>query len=135
MSEEDGDALVLLRTLIDLLLHEARLQTDYRSIFPFLTRRINVHVIRLLEQTDPVVVGEMVFVNMSAVTSSSVHNQHPPCHQSAVLYARVEHPCAHVPGPTLRMQAENGAWMDDQGLLKRAGARLVRDADLKGIGL
>ena len=65
VSEENSDTLVLLRTLIDLLLHEARLQTDYRSIFPFLIKRINVHVIRLLEQTDPIVVGEMVFVTIN----------------------------------------------------------------------
>ena len=63
----DESTLVLLRMLIDLLLHEAQKQRDYRSLFPFLIKRINVHVIRLLEQTDPVVVGEMVFVDMAVM--------------------------------------------------------------------
>jgi hypothetical protein len=67
VAETDEGALVMLRTLIDLLLHEARLQNDYRSLFPFLIKRINVHVVRLLQQTDPLVIGEMVFVDMAAV--------------------------------------------------------------------
>jgi hypothetical protein len=50
---------VLLRMLIDLLLHEARTQRDYRDLFPFLVARINVHVLRLLQQT--VVVCDVVF--------------------------------------------------------------------------
>jgi hypothetical protein len=52
---------VLLQMLIDLLLHEAQTQRDYRGLFPFLIARINVHVLRLLQQTGPVVVCDVVF--------------------------------------------------------------------------
>ena len=67
VAEADEGTLVMLRTLIDLLLHEARMQNDYRSLFSFLIKRINVHVVRLLQETDPLVIGEMVFVDMAAM--------------------------------------------------------------------
>ncbi len=57
----------LLRLLIDLLLHEARAQSDYRSLFSFLTARINAHVLRLAQQTGPVLVGDVVFADIAAV--------------------------------------------------------------------
>ena len=59
-----------------------------------------------------------------------INQQRPPCNQSAVLNTRVEHPCAHVLGPSRRVQTENGAWSDHERLLERAGPRLVRDADV-----
>ena len=62
-SEDDRGALVLLRALIDLLLHKARGECDYRTLFPFIERRINVHIARLLQEADPVLVGEMVFAD------------------------------------------------------------------------
>lgn len=62
-NEHDREALILLRALIHLLLHEARGESDYRTLFPFLTERINAHVARLLQETDPVLVGEMVFAD------------------------------------------------------------------------
>jgi hypothetical protein len=63
----DADTLILLRMLIDLLIHEARNETDYRTIFLFITNRINVHVMRLLQDSDPVLVGEMVFADVVAI--------------------------------------------------------------------
>ena len=67
--EQEGcdDTLVLLRMLIELLLHEARNETDYRSIFIFISNRINTHITRLLLDSDPVLVGEMVFADVSAM--------------------------------------------------------------------
>jgi hypothetical protein len=63
-AEEHEAALkVLLLALIDLLLHEARGESDYRTLFPFLVERINVHVERLLRETGPLLVGEMVFAD------------------------------------------------------------------------
>ena len=61
--ENDREALVLLRALIDLLLHEAREECDYRTLFPFMERSINAHVVRLMQEADPVLVGEMVFAD------------------------------------------------------------------------
>ena len=61
--ENDREALVLLRALIDLLLHEAREECDYRTLFPFIEGRINVHIARLMQEADPVLVGEMVFAD------------------------------------------------------------------------
>ncbi len=64
--EEEGgneEALTLLRALIGLLLHEARGERDYRTLFPFLVERINAHVARLMQEADPVLVGEMVFAD------------------------------------------------------------------------
>jgi hypothetical protein len=61
------DMLTLLRLLINLLLYEARAVCDYRCLFPFLAERINVHVLRLLQRTDPpVIVAEMVFADTAA---------------------------------------------------------------------
>ena len=54
----------LLRTLIDILLHESHVVNDYRQLFPFLSKRINAHVKRLLQDTEPLVIGEMVFVDV-----------------------------------------------------------------------
>ena len=33
----------------------------------FITNRINVHVMRLLQDSDPVLVGEMVFADVVAI--------------------------------------------------------------------
>jgi len=65
----DERMLILLRTLINLLLHEAHMQHDYRLLFPFLIKRINVHVKRLLQETDAVLIGQMVFVDAAALNS------------------------------------------------------------------
>ena len=70
VQREDGDILVLLRMLIELLLHEAQNETDYRSIFPFIANRLNTHIERLLLDPDPVLVGEMVFADVSAMERS-----------------------------------------------------------------
>lgn len=64
---DDDDTLVLLRMFIELLLREARNETDYRSIFIFISERINTHITRLLLDSDPVLVGEMVFADVSAM--------------------------------------------------------------------
>jgi hypothetical protein len=66
-SGDEGDVqlMVMLRTLIALILHESREENDYRHIFIFIRRRINVHIERLMQDTDPVVVGEMVFLNVA----------------------------------------------------------------------
>ena len=59
------ETMALLRTLVDLLLREARGVDDYRQLFPLLTSRINVHILLLLPETPrpifPVVRGELVF--------------------------------------------------------------------------
>jgi hypothetical protein len=65
----DEQAQLLLRGLIELLLHEARAQTDYRRLFPFIIQRINAHAQRLLQDASPLLVGDMVFAA-----------QHPPHH-------------------------------------------------------
>jgi hypothetical protein len=64
--EEVGmhDERSILRTLIDILLHESHVVNDYRQLFPFLTNQINTHVEMLLQDTEPLVVGEMVFVDV-----------------------------------------------------------------------
>ena len=62
-SSGDEQAAELLRALINLLLHEAREECDYRRLFPLLGRRISAHVLRLLQDANPLLVGEMVFVS------------------------------------------------------------------------
>jgi hypothetical protein len=57
----DEQAQLLLQGLIELLLHEARAQTDYRRLFPFIIQRINAHVQRLLQDASPLLVGDVVF--------------------------------------------------------------------------
>jgi hypothetical protein len=61
---EHPQSLLLLRTLIELLLHEARGECDYRSLFPFIIKRINVHVARLMQEVDPFLIGEVVFIDL-----------------------------------------------------------------------
>lgn len=63
----DEPTFLLLGMLIDLLLHEARDECDYRNLFPFIASRINVHVMRLLQETDPFLIGEMVFADTVAL--------------------------------------------------------------------
>jgi hypothetical protein len=76
VAEEGGDGdqetMVLLYPLIDLLLHEAREERDYRTFFPFVAQRINVHVARLMQEMDPVLVGEMVFADDVALEGVGV---------------------------------------------------------------
>ena len=66
----DEHAQLLLRGLIELLLHEAHTQTDYRRLFPFIIQRINAHVQRLLQDANPLLVGDVVFATQPAA--------HPP---------------------------------------------------------
>ncbi len=62
--EEDERLMMMLRTLIALILYESREENDYRHIFIHIMDRINVHIERLMQDSDPVVVGEMVFLNV-----------------------------------------------------------------------
>lgn len=65
-SSGDQQATELLRALIDLLLYEAREECDYRRLFPLLGRRITAHVLRLLQDASPLLVGEVVFADRVA---------------------------------------------------------------------
>jgi hypothetical protein len=79
-STEDSQISFLLLLLIELLLFEAREVNDYRHLFLFLTRRINAHISKILQETEPTVVGEMVFVgdiNTSKNASSFIHRERP----------------------------------------------------------
>jgi len=69
------------------------------------------------------------------ISKSTINDQRPTRHQSAILNPRVEDPSAHVFRPTRSVQTENGSRADNQRLLKRAGPWLVCDADVEGVGL
>ena len=60
---EDAHILVLFKLLTELLLYEARDLMDYRLLFPFLIRRISAHIVKLMQESAPVLVGEMVFLS------------------------------------------------------------------------
>jgi hypothetical protein len=51
--ESDGQALPILRALIELILEESRGVEDYRVFFPFLETRINAYVVCLMSGVMP----------------------------------------------------------------------------------
>ena len=61
----DEHAAALLSALIDLLLYEARAECDYRQLFPLLGRRITAHVLWLLSDANPLLVGDVVFASQA----------------------------------------------------------------------